>query len=554
MLVARFLVGLLAALPLAAAEPLPQDATFHSRTRLVEVEVVIRNQPVRPPGAAKSFSYVFDSGPPFGPPGAVIQNLTKDDFRLFDEGKPQPIAVFSPGRMKDAHREDLPPGVVSNRQDSRGRPLTGSTAIVADFYDLSGGVLVPVVRSARLPMPATSTTSGLQPVFRTGPMTAGDGSGSSPIGFRDYARMGLKDVLRSLGPSGDRIALYTLGQQFHTLHDFDDGSQGLSDIANQLEPRAQLSPALAAALNDFGDLWDLQRHAAQPQVIQKTLAFIIQRLAQMPGRKNLVWLGQPLYAKLKPGQNICTLFTLPDDAVKMLQQANVALYPVLVRSSSAVDPFCDQRRARETAAATGGRAFFDALDLTSAVHSAQEESSQAYVLGFYPAEEALDGRTHRLTVKLTDAKLAGKDIDVHYRPTYLATKAPTSAEALESIGLTARLGPDPAQSNLRQLSVTVDSHDIHLEPNNLEPNNLEPNNGRFTGAFDVSVLLPGSREPRSAAAHLDLDQHQLAQALETGFVVTLGGIALQESGDIRVVVTDSSTGAVGSLRIPASRE
>ncbi len=52
-------------------------------------------QPARPAAwSGEWFKWVLDSGPPFGPPGDVLKGLTKDDFTLLDDGKPQQIAVF----------------------------------------------------------------------------------------------------------------------------------------------------------------------------------------------------------------------------------------------------------------------------------------------------------------------------------------------------------------------------------------------------------------------------------------------------------------------------
>ena len=48
------------------------------------------------------------------------------------------------------------------------------------------------------------------------------------------------------------------------------------------------------------------------------------------------------------------------------------------------------------AAATGGRAFFDARDLTFAVQTADEDSHTAYVLGYYAADDMLDGKYHQI--------------------------------------------------------------------------------------------------------------------------------------------------------------
>ncbi len=208
------------------------------------------------------------------------------------------------------------------------------------------------------------------------------------------------------------------------------------------------------------------------------------------------------------------------------------------------DILCAEERTEATAAATGGRAFFDALDLTFAIRAAEEESRHAYVLGFYPSDEMLDGRTHRLTVKLKSPKPGGSAFEIYYRPAYLATKLPSGDELSDSVGLTAQLHSDPARPGLREMSLTVDLHDLHLELKD----------GHFAGAFDFSMLIPGLRAARSATAHVNLPEQQLEQALETGIVVSVGAIEVPQAGDIRVVVRDQATGATGSLRVPVARE
>lgn len=82
---------------MAAAQESPPEPVFRAGTRLVEVEVVVRNKPVRPPGFGAGLKYIFDTGPPFGPPGVLAKGLTKDDFTLLDQGKPQPISIFRAG-------------------------------------------------------------------------------------------------------------------------------------------------------------------------------------------------------------------------------------------------------------------------------------------------------------------------------------------------------------------------------------------------------------------------------------------------------------------------
>src|SRR3984957_3343880 len=106
-------------------------AIFRSGTRLVEVDVVVRDR----------------NGP--------VKGLTKDDFTLFDckasersvprpfspcKGKRQPLDVFrevdtltSPGTAPPLTPAiSLPPGVFSNRVYSDGKPLASATVLIFD--------------------------------------------------------------------------------------------------------------------------------------------------------------------------------------------------------------------------------------------------------------------------------------------------------------------------------------------------------------------------------------------------------------------------------------
>src|SRR5579862_8078667 len=100
---------MLGLLPLAAAQQSSDPAIFHSEIRPVEVEVVVRDRRVRPPGLEASLTYYLDSGPPFGPAGAPLKSLTKDDFTLLDQGKRQSIAVFRTGSSLGAKPGEVKP-------------------------------------------------------------------------------------------------------------------------------------------------------------------------------------------------------------------------------------------------------------------------------------------------------------------------------------------------------------------------------------------------------------------------------------------------------------
>jgi VWFA-related protein len=491
------------------------DPVFRTGTRLVEVDVTIRDQPIRPPGAGALLTWVFDSGPPFGPPGLSHAGLTKDDFILLDDGRPQPIAVFRTGQSgtpsSDGKPIALPPGAVSNRQDTRGQPVNGATAVLIDFLNTN-------------------------------------------FGCRGYEQMGMTNFLRSFANTDDRIALYALGEKLHILHDFTDQPQKLIDTAATLaQPRSQRAADLESALRDLGDIisvGDDQDEAAAvhgPMTVN-ALKFIIRHLAGVPGRKNLVWLMED--PRL-----------VPPATLAMAQQANVVLYPVLVRlvgSGLGPDASCvgsNIALANNLAAVTGGRAFFDAKDLSFAVRATQEDTSAAYVLGYYPPQEMLDGKYHVISVKLRDKALQKQNFEIHYRPGYIATKVaaapppPSLAELFydpleyTSIGLAGQVVPQVEHPGLYDVRLTVDLHDIHLERKN----------GKLNGAFDLSIPNPASKgTAKTVTFALDFTDAQLAGALEQGGTVTLAGVEA-ESGKIRVAVRDRATGATGSLLFPVEQ-
>jgi VWFA-related protein len=504
-------LGILGFLPLAAAQQSPDPSVFHSETRLVEVEVVVRDQRVRPPGVQASLAYYLDSGPPFGPPGVQLRNLTKDDFTLLDQGKPQSISVFrtgsSPGvNPGDAKPLTLPPGAVSNRLDDRGRPVNSATAVLMDFLN-------------------------------TG------------FDYTGYERVGLTNLLRSLAQTDSRVALYTLGENLHMLHDFTDDSQKLVEIAAKPDQKHGPLPSdLKSALRDYGDLLTVDQDEAagiaaqvHTRMTEKAVSLVTQHLSGVPGRRNLVWM-------MDDARNV------PPAVMAMLQRANIVLYPVLVRTVR-TGPGPSVFVARALAAASGGRVFLDARDLTFAVETAEEDSLTPYVLGYYATADMLDGKYHQITVKIHGKAPDKQPLEVHYRPGYLATKVavPATAPTLEElydgrvnsarIGLVGQATPDPQHPGWYEVRVTVDLHDIRLDRKDRH----------FIGAFDVSVVKPSAKgSGMTGTAAVNLAEEQLAKALENGFPVRVAG-AEPESGEIRVVVRDRATGTAGSLRVPVAK-
>jgi VWFA-related protein len=500
----RLLLLFVAAGATVAQEP-PPDPVFHAGTRLVEVDVVVRHKPVRPPGFRAGLRYILDTGPPFGPAGALARGLTKEDFSILDNGKPQSIAVFGVGPSTgNGKAASLPAGAVSNRTDSMGRPVNGATAILVDLLN-------------------------------------------TPFEYTDYARTGLKNLIRSLSRADSAIALYSLGERLHVLHDFADDSRDLEDAASALDqPHGRLPPEYARALRDFGDIMALEGGEDVAADIHGRITFgavtrIIQHLSGMPGRKSLIWLSE--------------MAQLPPRLMAMLQRANIVLYPVMVRCFPApcgfAAPESGYAKTTEIGLTFGGRGFYDASDLFFAFRAAQEDADTAYVLGYYPDEALLDGKYHRIAVSLNQAKIDPATSEVHYRSGYLATRVelppppPALAELVDNpldssgIGLAAQATSESENPRLYDVRLTIDLHDIRLDHKD----------GRSTGSFYVSFPDPSVKgNARTGLIAIDLTDSQLADKLKTGYSLFAQGVE-SDAGEIRMVVRDRATGVAGSLRV-----
>jgi VWFA-related protein len=260
-------MGLLGGVLLMATQSPPAEPQiFRSGTRLVEIEVVVRDK----------------NGP--------VKGLTKDDFTVLDQGKPQPVAIFGGAARRSLESAaPLPAGTVSNRQDRRGQPLDGATVVLYDQLN-------------------------------------------TRFDYKGYQRSQMIKFLRGLSET-DRIALYSLGKDLHVLQDFTSNPQELMEAVAKADQGLDLLPANVADVlhseeapscaEAKGELLIACTQTAvnagiHNDITVEALKRIIQHLSGVPGRKNLVWVKESLQ--------------IPPVILAMAQQANIALYPVLIRT------------------------------------------------------------------------------------------------------------------------------------------------------------------------------------------------------------------------------
>jgi VWFA-related protein len=514
----RILLGVLSISSIAALLG-AQDQVIRVNTRLVEVDVVVRNK----------------NGP--------VADLTKDDFTVFDQGKPQKISSFTVVSSLKAHQQPtvpLRPGEVSNRVNSQGQEPTGTTAILLD---------------------ALNTSPPDQAVGR-------------------------QEVMKYLSkaPKGEQLGLFAVGQKLHVVTDFTDDPEVLKKIVSENAPepgKDQAAEAMAAelqaAISDSGDpitnalasnsIKEFQDQAIRNRVEMtgEALMAIAKHMQGVPGRKKLIWISASFPAAVRDvrshnGRPTTEYMEFSRDiqkAVRALNDANVAIYPIDPRdpfNAGLLAPGIDTMNL--LAVGTGGEAFYNLSDIAGAIKSAVEDSEVTYALGFYPSDVKFDGEYHSLSVKVDR-----KGLDVRHRKGYLAAEQNGPSEqkstkslkdmfanplAANTLGLTA-IG-QRAPSGAYELEVKLNFSELHVEKEK----------DQYVALINLATELPAKRPPNGTleSIKITLTEARLRDVLTNGFILRRPVPVGDETGDLRVVVQDRATGAAGSvkLHVGASRD
>ena len=156
-----------------------EPSSFRVNTRLVEVDVVVRAR------------------------NSAVTGLTKNDFRILDNGKPQSIATFSvrSSASKTKTAEPLPAGVFSNRTSRTGEEPVAATVILLDRLNTA-------------------------------------------VEDQSYFGKEMLKYLKTLQP-GEHIALYSLLKSLRVLQDFTEDPQRVLQAASRAN--AQQSVSLASS-------------------------------------------------------------------------------------------------------------------------------------------------------------------------------------------------------------------------------------------------------------------------------------------------------------------
>ncbi|HEV2489940.1 MAG TPA: VWA domain-containing protein [Candidatus Acidoferrales bacterium] len=524
----------------------PETPKIRVSTRLVQVEVIVRDK----------------NGP--------VENLTKDDFAIFDRGKPQAISLFTVDSAETA------------KTATPAAPLPPNT-----FSDL------PQYSAATQPRSITIVLlDNLNTVYGSTPESKYE---ATPYWMEDHALQNAKSHLiqfiEQLQPE-DRVAIYGLRHSLHVLCDFtSDREQLLAILKNYdtgsvtnravVEPGYKTSPRnedhpfgvangfengastrLAGAANE-------DRGAETMAALQDIAAHV----ANIPGRKNLVWLTA----------------NLPFSGAAMahvLSPANIAVYPVDARGLlahsvttelipgtadyddvSGASGHMDNMPAQSSqpigiatmqklADETGGRAFVNTNDITGAIRKAVEDSAVTYMLGFYINGDSLDGKFHELKIDIRRAGLTLRYPKGYFAlPDMAATKNEDQLRLVTAVQSPIESSSIPLEATVERVDqpphslkvlCSIDAHNLHL---------VQSSDVR-KGAVEVYIIEQdetGKVILQSGKTFtLQFPEKQYDALLKSGILfheyVQLDASAVM----LRVLVEDSDTSKLGSLIIPLS--
>ncbi len=373
--------------------------TFRTNTNLVIVNVAVKDK----------------SGKP-------IEDLKKDQFTLLEDGKPQQISVFELERLNGDTLPQLE--VPATTLKTRG-PVETKAAPAAEPPP---PVKAEDLKDRRL-IAMFFDLSSMQP--------------AEQIRARDAATKFINTQMTA----SDTVSIMTLTNELRVVQEFTNDRETLLTAIQALRvgdssELAALAATGADATDDSGEFTadDTEFNIFNTDRKLSALEDAARKLAPYPEKKALVYFSSGIG---KTGvDNQSQIRATVNAAVR----ANVAFYPIDARGLLAMAPAGDatqaspkgtgvftgsaQLSARSSfhdtqdtiytlAADTGGKALLDSNDLTLGIKAVQTDFSSYYVLGYYSANPAQDGKYRHVTVKVASLQESAK---LDYRRGYYAGK------------------------------------------------------------------------------------------------------------------------------------
>jgi len=380
--------------------------------------------------------------------GNVVDHLRKEDFQLFDNGKPQVISAFSV-ETPQSH------AALPVTQASAGEPEASPEAAAKVAAGLPQRFVAILFDDEHLAMEdavfvrtaATRLFGALAASDRVGVYTT---SGQISQEFTDNREL-INKALLGIVPRASLGAEHGCPEIGYYQADLIEVKQDTQALAVATEDalqcafggnRTMLTEARALAQSAAANT--VAAGDSQTELTYRRFEEAIRRLASMPGQRVMIFVS--------PGFIFSTYTLGPTDIIDRATRANIVINTMDARGLYApdvlgdiADPPQDSRRTSgfkatyrvvsqsvqtqvlgELADGTGGTYFHNRNDLDEGFRQAGAAPAISYLLAFSPQNLKLDGRFHVLKVSLTN-KLK---YSVQARRGYYAPR--TAADPLET--------------------------------------------------------------------------------------------------------------------------
>jgi VWFA-related protein len=348
-----------------------------------------------------------------------VKGLHKQDFEVFEDGKPQTIDFFEEHIAKT-----LPPGALPAPP-----PMPPNVYTNVPVVPLSDSVNVLLLDSLNTEKQDQS-----------------------------YVHRQILNFLKTMQP-GTRAAIFTLGSKLRFVQGFTTDSSALvaalndpktgvtaekdasahtaSDIADEKEQiatmRAMLGgrsdagvEAVTAAMADYSQF----QRGNRIMMTLEALQYLARYLGGVPGRKNLIWFAGefpitvfPTNAQRETMSQIRVYGSAVKQTADMLTVSKVAVYPInaqgmMVEHGMEADSAGPSHMGgigaygqeagdrsetiyamEQLAADTGGKAFYNTNDLNGAMTRAINDGSYYYTIVYTPTNKKMDGQYRRIEIK-----------------------------------------------------------------------------------------------------------------------------------------------------------
>jgi VWFA-related protein len=486
-----------------AQEPVtpPEEApvaTLRSTTRLVVLDVVVTDK----------------SGNP-------VRNLSKDDFTILEDGKPQGVASFEPPEQ----HAPVPVGEEAKVSQQAASPALSSSALTILVLDELDTQLLD----------------------------------------QFFARDQIRKFLRTQGPRLDQpTALMAMEQKrLELLHDYTRDANELEQALRRHPPelpiRLMTSEGVIGASERLGNALDALREIAAAN-------------SHFAGRKNVIWLGPGFpslnYLKLQPDDRAKLLGWVRETS-DLMWQGRLAVYTLDPRGLEVVhenigttlmdggsfappDPATGDLVFEAIAPQTGGRIIRGRNDLGSMISASMDDGGSYYTLSYYPSNREWNGRFRNIRVVTSSRGFSARTRTGYFGFPELA---PTDQQ-LDILLSRAVINPLPyhaldvqARAEILKLQQPRSARfTVDLDPGHLTWHTLP--NGKHR--CEVTLVAASFSSKGQVVSHTvkelegDVEDTKFAKQMLKPMVFALTAELPPAAVRVRVVARDASNGNIGT--------